>query len=431
MKAKEVILLILIVAAGIFFYHIQTGKIPVNVYFDDGIFFSLNEYIYEDIQEIEPPLPSEVQIINSHGDIEIQGTKNEKITVSFRKKIWRKNEEEAKKVDNLLRMIINQDDQRLIISTNRNEFRKKNFETFFTVFVPEKMAAKLKNSYGLVKVSNLTNTDIINHHGKIIASNINGNITINNSCNDIEVENIQSDCQIDSHHSKVSVYHVKGDAQISHRYGKINLENISQEVTVEGSHTAVYGQNIGGPVRIESSYEKISLFNVGQTFIRGNHCLVEVDSSKGLDIKDNYSKVRVKNIQGDLFIDGKNLGIFGKTIIGNKISISSSNKDVVLNDFSGKTTIFLSHGDIFLTPFPLTQSIEVKNKYSNIKFYWPSGNTYYVEARSKQGDIHWGLPYEMNFLEENAFSILKAFDEEKDKPSIFLSTTYGSIRIEE
>ena len=184
--------------------------------------------------------------------------------------------------------------------------------------------------------------------------------------------------------------------------------------------------------RIENSYEKIALYEVGPTKIIGHHSKVEVHGAQGyLDIKDNYSKVEANNIRGNFLVEGKNLGVLGKTIIGQEISITSSYRNVNLSEFSGKTTISLSHGDIVLEPSPLTHPIEVKGKYSSIRFSWPLQGRYPFEAWAKNGDIKWGLPDELSLEEENGISIIKAFLQEKDKPSILLSTSYGTIRIED
>ncbi|HDZ26742.1 MAG TPA: hypothetical protein ENH65_09580, partial [Candidatus Aminicenantes bacterium] len=72
MKAKEIILLILIIAVGVTFYHAHTGKIYIDI--DDHIFFDHEKFVYEEFQELEPPFPPQLKVINAHGDIEIQGT---------------------------------------------------------------------------------------------------------------------------------------------------------------------------------------------------------------------------------------------------------------------------------------------------------------------------------------------------------------------
>ena len=432
MKAKEIVLLILIIAAGVFFYHAHTGKLDISFCVDDHFLFFLDEFVYEEFQELEPPFPPKLQIINAHGDIEIQGKDEERITISLQKKIHRKNEEQAKEVSDELKMIINKDAHQLTISTNRDEFRRTNFRTSFRISLPLGMDVEVENSYGVVKASKVGKTNISNRHGKIIASDIGGELIIKNSYKDVEIENVQSDCQLESKHSDVFVNSIKGETQINHQYGKIHLENISQDVKIEGSHSEVFGENLMGHVEVETSYKKISLFDVGPTKIRGHHSPVEVEGARGyLNIKDNYSKAKVNNIQGDLIIDGKNLGVYGKTIVGQKIYISSSYRNIELSEFSGRTTILLSHGEIVLEPSPLTHPIEVKGKYVDIKFYWPLGGKYPFEAKAKNGDIKWRLPVEITLQEENDISTIKAFLQEKENPSVTLSTSYGTIRIEE
>jgi hypothetical protein len=430
MKAKEIILLILIIAAGVTFYHAHTGKIYIDI--DDHIFFDHEKFVYEEFQELEPPFPPQLQVINAHGDIEIQGTDEGRITVSFEKTIWRRNEEQAKEIADELKMTIDKDARQLTISTNRNEFRRRHFRTNFRISLPLGMDIEVNNSYGTVKAAKVGNTNITNRHGKIIASDIAGELLIENSYKDIEVDNVQSDCQIEGKHADVFVNGVKGKTQINHQYGKVRLENISQDVKIEGSHSGVYGKNLMGSVEVTTSYKKIALFDVGPTKIIARHSPVEVEGAREyVNIEDNYSKVKVDNLQGDLIVDGKNLGVYGKSIVGQKIHITSSYRNVELSEFSGKTTILLEHGDIVLDPSPLTHPIEVKGKYAGIKFYWPLIEKYPFEAKAKNGDIKWRLPYEMSIQEEDHMSIMKAFLEEKEKPSIFLSTSYRTIRIEE
>jgi hypothetical protein len=155
------------------------------------------------------------------------------------------------------------------------------------------------------------------------------------------------------------------------------------------------------------------------------------------DVKDycivgsSYGKVMLTNIQGELKIDGKNTSVYGKTILGDNITIDTTYRDVELADFSGETTILHSNGKILLTPKPLTHPLVVKGKYSDINLYWPVGGNYPTEAENKGGDIEWKLPYELSFKKENSVSMIKAFMEETESPLIFLYTTYGTIRIEE
>jgi len=432
MKAKEIILLIFIIVAGVFFYYAQTGKLDITTDFGDVFFWNLEEFTYEEFQLVEPPIPARLHIINAHGKIEIQGTEEEKITIDFQEKIWRKNEEQAKEVSEKLKMVINKDENLLRISTNRSEFRRKNFKTNFKIFIPQGMEVEVENCYGFVNVSKTGKTKINNRHGEIILSEIGGALNVKNSYEDVEIENVQSNCQVESKHSTILVKNVMGEMKIIHRYGKIHLENVSKNVEIESPHTKIFGHGLRGAVEIQNSYEKITLYDVGKTKIQGHHSKVEVDGANGdLKISNSYGNVKLKNIEGNLHIEGKSLNISGSKIVGEEIYISSSYQDTELTEFSAKTTIFVSHGDIVLKPLIINQPIQVKNEYGAIKFFWPKGEKNPFEARANNGEIKWNLPVEISSWEEDHTSIVKAFLQETDKPSVFLSTSYNNIVIEE
>lgn len=435
MRAREIFLLIFIICAGIFFFHAQTGKldwdIDWGINWGEDFLFNVDEYAYEDSLEIEPPYPPELQVLNTHGSINVQGTEGGKITLTLRKRIWRRNEEKARKVSDELQMVVDKTESALVISTNRDEFRKKNFKTEFKISVPAGMVVSIRNSYGIVKTSNTGKTQITNPHGEIKVFGVDGDLVIQNSYEDIEAENIRLNCQIEGKHADVFVQGVGGSAQLRHPYGKISLKDIQKDVTVEGSHTEVIGQKISGSTDIETSYEKIALFDVGAVTLTTRHSGLEINRSAGnIEISNRYGSVKLNDIQGNISIFGKNIGIAGKSLVGEKIDISSSYGDIELNGFTGKTTVDLSHGDITLKPHPLNFPIEIKGKYADILFEWPEGK-YPVEARSKSGDIQWKLEAPLSFKEDNSLTVIKAFTEEKNRPPIFLSTTYGTIKIVE
>jgi len=433
MKAKEIILAILIIAAGAFIYYAQSGKLDWEIDGEGGPFFAnWNEFTYEESQEIQAPLPQELQVINAHGNVEVQGAEGNKITVSFKKTIWRKNETDAKKVADQLKMIVNREEPKLVLSTNRDEFRVKRFETNFKISVPVGMTVLVKNSYGLVRTGKTGKTDLTNPHGQIQAFDVGGDLTIDNSYENVEAGGITGACRITSPHSDVTARDIQGELIIAHSYGKIHLENIEKDAAVDGSHSEIFGKGLKGRADIETSYEKITLADMGPVKIRAHHCDVEIDGAKGLvDISDNYGRLQVGSIQGDLRVEGPNLEIVAKAIAAEEIWISSSNENVDLMGFAGKATVVLIHGDIALEPDAITGPIDVRARYANIRLSWPKGGRYPFEAEARSGQIHWGLAERPSVETTNGSSVTKAFMGETGKPSLKLSTSYGDIRIEE
>jgi len=432
MKAKEILILILIVAAGIIFYHAHTGKINIDWDIGEGFFWDYEEFTYEESQEVIPPFPARLKIINAHGEIEIQGTNEEKIIINLQKKIRRRKDEQAKEVADKLKMLIDQGLHQIVISTNRKEFRRKNFRTNFRITLPEGVDVEVENSYGLVKASKLGNTTIKNRHGKIIASEIKGELNINNSYRDVEIEDIQSNLVLESKHSNVFAKNIGGKVNISQKFGRIDLENVSDKVEIISPNTEIFGQKLMGAVDVDSSYKKINLIDVGPTLIKGYKSEIDIAGATGnLEISNSYGNVKLNNIQANVNIEGKSAAVYGKTIVGEEISITSSYEDIELIEFSGKTTISLENGSLILDPASITHPITAKGNYARIKFFWPPEGKYPIEVQVKNGEIKWMLSDEVSLWEENHTSILKAFIQEKEKPVIFLSTTYRDVWIEE
>lgn len=431
MKAKEIVLLLFIIAVGVFFYHAKTGKIDFDWDLGDYIGLDFEEFTFDESQVIEPPFPSALRVINAHGNVEIQGTESDKITVTFEKRIWRRNEEEAKKVAENLHAIVEKDGPAVTLTTNRDEFRKRHFETNFRLTIPLNMNIDVTNSHGLVKASHVGTASIQNLHGEVVASEVSGELKIENSHEDIELENIHSACDLKAKHSTISAKLVEGEMTILQSHGLVRLQKVGQKIIIDSTHTEVAGEDLTGPLDIRNSYERISLRRVGQTKIEGHHSTIEADDVDGdLEIRNKYESVRLSNVRGNLKISGKNLAVSGKNVVGEEIYISSSHENVELMDFSGKTTVLNSHGDVILDPFPLTGPVEVRCEYSAITFYWPEGEQYPLEAQTKNGDIHWRLPGEIAVEEKNSLSVAKAYLDLTNKPRIFLATTYSDILIE-
>ncbi len=432
MKTKEIFLLIFIILIGVFITQIYTGEFHFDLGWKDSILFGYEKFIFTETEKIESPLPEELRIRNSHGSIEIYGSDEENITITFEKRIWRKNEADAQEVAKELKMFAELEGRALNISTNRQEFKRKNIETHFVIRVPEGLNVTVFNSYGLVRTERVGHTDITNRHGEVFASDIRGTLVVSNSHDDIEIESVESSCKIEASYSSVTISNILGTTEINNNHGSLTMEDLSNNVVIRAPYSKIYGWNIRGALDIENSYEKIELTDVGPVTIVANQSRIDIDGANGnIDISNRYNKVRLKNIKGNVFVDGKNLGISGNNVHGDKITLSSTYQDIDFDNFSGKTSISLAHGDLHLSPSPLSFPLEVKCSHVDIKFFWPENERYPLEAQVEQGDIQWKLDAEIDYQKDNGLSVVKAFLEETDKPSVFLSTTYGTIWIEE
>jgi hypothetical protein len=429
MKAKGIILLFVIVAAGVFFTHVQTGKIDLE--WDDFIAFDFNEYTYQETQVIEPPLPAVLKVLNSHGQVDVVGAETDRITFVFEKRVWRRNEEKAREVADRLHPVVTRGDANITLTTNRSEFRRRNFETDFRITVPSGLAVEVTNSYGPVKAEGVGAAAVDNPHGEVTLVNIQGGALIENSYEDVRVSGLTSNCTIKSRHADISLKDVTGEVSIDNSYGAVDLRNVSRRATITAPHTEIWVEDVSGPLEVRNSYEKISLRRVGPAMIEGSHSEVDAQGVNGnLEITDTYEPVVLKSVRGNLQVNGEHVPVSAGDVVGETIYISTSYEDVNLTDFAGRTTVLLSHGDVILTPLPLTGPLEVRATYSPIRFYWPGEERYPVEAQTRAGEIYWNIFGSVTTEEKDRLTIIRAFSELTDKPRILITTTYGDIEFE-
>ena len=432
MKAKEVDLVIVLILVGLTIYGAREGRFQFNWSDGDFHFGMYEEFTFEETQAIEPPLPDSLRIVNSHGFVEVQGTDEDNISLTFQKRVWRKNRNTAEDVSRKLRAVVNRDGDRIVLSTNRADFRKTNFETGFQVRIPRRMAVDIANSHGDVMISFAGETSVANSHGKVAASDITGGLTVRNDHGAVEAERVEAGCRLETTHDDLTASAIKGDAIISNSHGRVRLAGIDGRIELKAPHSRVEGQKLPGPLSITNSYENISLVEVGPVHIVARHSPVEIEDGRGdVDIQDSYALVKLDEILGRVQVSGNSLEVSGRRIDGEEIRLKTSHENIALSEFSSNTFIEIEHGDSVLTPSSLFRALEVNGRYGDITIYWPAGETNPLEAKSLGGEVEWGLPTRPDVEENNGTSVLKAFLKETSKPAVRLTTSHGKIIIRE
>ncbi|MBN2245976.1 MAG: DUF4097 family beta strand repeat protein [Candidatus Aminicenantes bacterium] len=431
MKIKEILLMLLIIAAGIFFYHAQTGKLDWDWDWGGELFFDYDEFLYTESQEFDPPFPPTLDISNAHGEVTIKSSLDNKITVTMVKKIYSRNEKDAREISERLWLVHTEEQEALHLSTNRSDFRRRRFRLEFTVTMPQGMNIRVKNSYGKVHIYQAGDVMVDNTHGEVIVQEASGEIVVKNSYKNVEIYKAGAGCLIESSNSDIKLNNIKGKVSVDSRYGDIHLKEISQEIKVKGSNLKVYAENISGSVEIDSSYKRITLIETGPITIIGNHSPIDINSCRGgLNITNKYDRIEITELTGDMTIQGKNLEIYAAKIDAENINIDTSYENVELTEFTGKTNIILAHGKLTMSPLKLTGPIQAECIYTDIIFNWPQDGPYPLEVKNIKGKILWGLSQPPSEKIDNGETIYRAFLQEKEKPSIFLSSSYRTIWIE-
>jgi hypothetical protein len=431
MKFREVLLVVVLILAGLVVYQVQTGHWNLGLNWENDFVGFGREFTYEETRTIDAPLPALLEVVNGQGWVEVRGGDQANVQLTFKKVVWRKTEEEARDIAGRLKYNLTATADRLAFDTNRDEFRKKNFETGFILTVPRTMAIRVTNGYGVVRVEGVKEASVRNRHGELYASDIGGPCTLETSYEDLEAQNIRGQCRITNSHADVRAASVAGDLWVETSYARIRVEDAGQKAELRGSNVDVDARRVAGPVSVETSYEKVYLSDVGPATVRAHNAAVMAENVRGdLDVGTSYESVQASRIQGDLLVSASNSAVSATGVEGGRISIATSYENVTLDDFSAEVTVVLRNGNLVLKPRDLKHGMDVRNEYGTIHLAWPAGETPRLEARSKGGEVQWGLSEKPDVEQTNGVSLVKAFTANSASPLIYLSTTYENIRIE-
>ncbi|MCX6561778.1 MAG: DUF4097 family beta strand repeat-containing protein [Candidatus Aminicenantes bacterium] len=428
MRAREIVLALLIILAGVSLSYFKSGRLSFEG--DDFFGWSGREFQFEETRDIPGPAPAWLEIANSHGAVAVESAAIDQVRIVFTKRVWRKDEAAAKTTADAIRMIANQSSDRLILSTNREDFKTKRFETDFKVLVPAATSVLIKNSYGPVKASGVARAELINSHGRVSAAQIAGPLVVRTSYEPVDADGIAGDCRIEAPHGEVNAHAVEGDLIIENSYERIRVERTAKALTVSGSHSDILAKDIGGRAEIGSSYEAIRVVGALDVKIRGLQSEIELADIKGAaDVSNDHGFVRARNVSGGLKIEGRDVGVSASGIAGPEIKITTSYQDVDLLDFTSPAVIVLSHGDLRLRPLGLAGAVDVQGSYAGVDLEWPAGVRGPLEARTTSGEINWMLAEKPASLKTNGSSEVKAFTDAAGKPGVTIVTTYGDVRV--
>jgi len=431
MKPKEVVLLIVLIAVGIVFTEIRAGRIDIDLNLGDFEGLDHQAFTYQESQVVQPPLPASLIVENAHGDVIVAASDTDKVTITLEKKIWRRQEAQARAIADGLHVRVEKGAAGLVIGTNRQDFKRRNFETNLRLTVPAATAVDIKNSFGLVSVHGLASAVIVNPHGEVAVEEMAGEVRIENSYEDVTLSGDRGGCDIRSAHADVSAKAIGGNVRVDDPYGLVTLRRLAGKAAVTGAHAEVSAEDVAGAVDVQNSYDKVTLRRVGPSKITGHHSDVEVVGvDGGLEIVTSYAEVSAASVVGGLRVTGRSIQLSGANLSGGEIYVSTSYEPVELSAFSGKSTILVSHGDVTLTPLPLTGPVEVRCDYSPLNLHWPAGGPYPLQASCRSGKIIWGLDEPARAEEKNGVDEIRAFSEAGNKPGIVLVTSYDDIRVE-
>ncbi|MBN1938293.1 MAG: hypothetical protein JW843_01810 [Candidatus Aminicenantes bacterium] len=434
MRARDIVLALLVIGLGVFLTYAKSGRLD-DLFFDlDGPWLGVfDEYTYEESREIDGPVPAEIQVLNARGAIEVSAAGGpDKAVVHFKKRVYARSRADADAIAESLRLNVVSSPDRLVLSTNREEFRRKRFSTEFKILVPPQTAVVLKNSYGPVRIEGTGRSEIRNPHGEVLVRGIVGPLELFASYGGVDVDGVRDDVRMSAPHGDVDIRNVEGSVDLDHSYGRVGLDRIARRTIVRGSHSQVTASNLADEAEIASTYERIIISSAKSIKVRAGHCDIAAKAvDGGFDVTNSYGRVRIDGLTGDLRVDGNNVEVDGLDLRAGTIFVRTTYKNVSLAGFSGPAEVIFSHAGLTLAPAPvLSGGIGVQGEYADVRLVWPAGFRAPFEARTRNGRIIWSLEEKPDSETSNGTTEVLAFSAETGKPKVAIATSHGDIRVD-
>lgn len=433
MKFKEILLVAVLILAGFVFFQFKTGKWDVDWDWgwDGGFGRYAGEASAEETRVFEAPLlPPAIEVQNGHGWVEVRGADQDTVQLTFKKTAWRRTDEEAREVVERIAYAAAAGADKLTLTTNRDEFARKNFETGFVLTVPRGMAVRVDNAYGVVRIDGVAEASVRNRHGEVFVADVGGPCVLETSYEDVEVQRVAGECRVVNRNAGVRAGSVQGDLRIETSYDRVRIEDAGGRVEVRGSNVDVDARRVAGAVTVETSYEKVYLADVGPATVTARNAAVTAMDVRGdLDVRTSYDPVQIGRVQGNLVVTANNASVTADGIGGATIDVTTSYEKVALAGFSAALRVSNRSGLVSLEPSDLRHGMDVRNENGEITLAWPEGERARFEAQAKGGTVHWGLTEKPDVEQSNGVSLVKAFQADAGAPLVFLSTTYDDIRI--
>jgi len=265
--------------------------------------------------------------------INVSGSNDKKLKVSWRKKVRAEKQEEADRYNAKTDPRITQGDKVITLDANTGGAGDKSVTVDMDVYVPSNTSLVIVSRRGDVTIAGMSGTVEINHQrGEVNVSDHTGNVTLN----------------LDN--SSVQLEHIKGD------------------VTIQGKANEVAVEDVDGPLHLNGEFqESVRLVRIGKT----------------VTFHTSRTEMEFARIDGRLDLDSGDLR--ADSITG-PMRLTTHSKDISLEGLSGDLRLEDGNGTVSVGLYK-PGNIQIDNRKGDVQVTIPPNTAVKVEARTRGGDI--------------------------------------------
>jgi DUF4097 and DUF4098 domain-containing protein YvlB len=377
--AGGVLLILLVVIAGI----AATTAERVNwsaVHSEIGVeddFFGVfgNSYTFSDELQQAFPAGGTLRVASDRGNVIITPWDQPQLKLVVHKKVYAKDENESKKVNESTRPVITAADKLVTVNANTTGGGGRGVTSDMELFIPKKAAV-----------------DISTRHGDIVVRSREG-----------DVKGITS-------HGDMTLEDIAGNAQLTLRRGSLHASRIAGDLALDGRVDDTTIADVSGAVHLTGDF--FGDMNVSKV-------------AKGVTFKSSRTDLEMARLDGTMNMQS---GDFTAKSVAGPFRLLTRSKDIHLEDISGDIRLENANGavEVHAGKLPLGQ-MTIENRKGDIKLVLPAQAAFQLNASTRRGEI------------ESDFSELKVDSTHGDTkangsvggggPRVQINNEYGGIEI--
>jgi DUF4097 and DUF4098 domain-containing protein YvlB len=283
---------------------------------DADIPFIGSTFNFDDQPALTQTLPAggSVKIVNERGAVSVSVSNDDKVRVTYQKKIRAESQQDADKWNDQTKPQIAASGNLVTINANTRGAGDHPVTSDLNVAIPRKAALTISSQRGDVNVMGRDGAvEISNQRGEVSVDDVNGDVTLNMDRSSVRGSQISGDVQIAGRSNDVTLTDVKGAARLSGEFMEsVKLSKIGKSVKFNSSRTDMEFAKLEGDLDLDSG-------DLRATGLTGP-----------VRLTTRSKDVTLEGVAGDVRVQNENSGVEVQLKSAGNVQVDTRNGDVTV-----------------------------------------------------------------------------------------------------
>ncbi len=357
-----IVLLILLVALGVSAHYssdVNWGGVRDQLQMDDdlGGFFG-TAFTFDDTLQQSFPKDGNLRIVCDRGALNVTPSDDDQIHVVVHKQLYAHDQHEANKYNEGSKPQITVTGNSVLLNANTDGAGDHGVTADMDISVPAAVAVDIASKRGDVTVNDRkANVKTSVQHGDVTLTAIGGPVQVDLEKGSLRATQISGDVNVTGHVDSVNIEDVSGAVSLNGDfYEDIRLSKIAKSVTFKTSRSDMEFASLAGDLDIASDE------------VRGS------ELTGPSRVSSSSKDIHLEDVSGDLQVQSNN----------GDVEITTSGKQP-----AGKINVTTEHGDVAITMAAKTtpDKVNVATQHGDITLTLPTGAGFQVSAVTRKGGV--------------------------------------------